>query len=82
MFYRTVLLLLKMVVEYCQCVDDIPSVAPDLLTRLVDLLKVSHYNYLANFPEGNCSKICLKWLLSKRPQIGVQDQSLLTAGQK
>ena len=35
------LLLLKMVVEYCQCVDDIPSVAPDLLTRLVDLLKVS-----------------------------------------
>ena len=45
------LLLLKMVVEYCQCVDDIPSVAPDLLTRLVDLLKVSHYNYLASFPE-------------------------------
>ena len=27
-------------VEYCQCVDDIPTAAPDLLTRLVDLLKV------------------------------------------
>ncbi|CAG2224244.1 VPS54 [Mytilus edulis] len=36
----TVLLLLKMMVEYCQCVDDIPSAAPDLLTRLVDLLKI------------------------------------------
>ena len=45
------LLLLKMIVEYCQCVDDIPSVAPDLLTRLVDLLKVSLYEYLASFPE-------------------------------
>ena len=42
-----------MVVEYCQCVDDIPSVAPDLLTRLVDLLKVSLYNYLASFPQKN-----------------------------
>ncbi|XP_052766804.1 vacuolar protein sorting-associated protein 54-like [Mya arenaria] len=36
----TVLMLLKMVVEYCQCADDIPSVASDLLTRLVDLLKM------------------------------------------
>ncbi|KAL3873549.1 hypothetical protein ACJMK2_036648 [Sinanodonta woodiana] len=35
----TVLMLLKMIVEYCQIVDDIPSVAPDLLTRLIDLLK-------------------------------------------
>lgn len=33
-------MLLKMMVEYCQCVDDIPSAAPDLLTRLVELLKV------------------------------------------
>ncbi|KAK7506845.1 hypothetical protein BaRGS_00001696 [Batillaria attramentaria] len=36
----TVLMLVKMVVEYCQCVTDIPTAAPDLLTRLVDLLKV------------------------------------------
>ncbi|XP_041352361.1 vacuolar protein sorting-associated protein 54-like [Gigantopelta aegis] len=35
----TVLLLLKMVVEYCQCLNDIPTAAPDLLTRLIDLLK-------------------------------------------
>lgn len=36
----TVLMLIKMVMEYCQCVTDIPNSAPDLLTRLVDLLKV------------------------------------------
>ncbi|XP_045182088.2 vacuolar protein sorting-associated protein 54-like [Mercenaria mercenaria] len=36
----TVLLLLKMVIEYCQCADDIPAVSADLLTRLVDLLKI------------------------------------------
>lgn len=39
--FRTVLMLVKMVVEYCQCVTDIPSATPELLTRLVDLLKVS-----------------------------------------
>ncbi|XP_062586622.1 vacuolar protein sorting-associated protein 54-like isoform X2 [Saccostrea cucullata] len=36
----TVLMLLKMMVEYCQCVNDIPSAAPDLLSRLVDLFKI------------------------------------------
>ncbi|XP_071079341.1 vacuolar protein sorting-associated protein 54-like [Haliotis cracherodii] len=35
----TVLMLIKMVVEYCQCLNDIPTAAPDLLTRLIDLLK-------------------------------------------
>ncbi|KAH9492137.1 Vacuolar protein sorting-associated protein 54 [Bulinus truncatus] len=36
----TVLMLVKMMVEYCQCVIDIPTATPDLLTRLVDLLKM------------------------------------------
>ncbi|XP_055878405.1 vacuolar protein sorting-associated protein 54-like [Biomphalaria glabrata] len=36
----TVLMLVKMMVEYCQCVVDIPSATPDLLTRLIDLLKM------------------------------------------
>ena len=34
-------MLIKMMVEYCQCVRDIPSATPDLLTRLIDLLKVN-----------------------------------------
>jgi hypothetical protein len=48
---RTVLLLLKMVVEYCQCVDDIPSASPDILTRLIELLKVGHW---LTFRPGSC----------------------------
>ncbi|XP_033735707.1 vacuolar protein sorting-associated protein 54-like [Pecten maximus] len=36
----TVLMLFKMMVEYCQCVDDIPTAAPDLLTRLIELIKI------------------------------------------
>lgn len=36
----TVLMLMKMMVEYCQCVDNIPSAAPDLMSRLVDLFKI------------------------------------------
>ncbi|CAL1541636.1 unnamed protein product [Lymnaea stagnalis] len=36
----TVLMLVKMMVEYCQCVVDIPTATPDLLTRLIDLLKM------------------------------------------
>ncbi|XP_034083576.1 LOW QUALITY PROTEIN: vacuolar protein sorting-associated protein 54 [Gymnodraco acuticeps] len=38
----TVLLLIRIFLEYCQCVNDIPSIATDMLTRLSDLLK--HFN--------------------------------------
>ncbi len=34
-------MLLKMVVEYCNCVEDLPAAAPDILSRLVELLKVT-----------------------------------------
>ncbi|XP_075452249.1 vacuolar protein sorting-associated protein 54 isoform X2 [Ascaphus truei] len=35
----TVLLLIRIILEYCSCVDDIPSITTDMLTRLSDLLK-------------------------------------------
>ncbi|KAM4771510.1 vacuolar protein sorting-associated protein 54 [Rhinophrynus dorsalis] len=35
----TVLLLIRIIFEYCSCVDDIPSVTTDMLTRLSELLK-------------------------------------------
>ncbi|XP_060221177.1 vacuolar protein sorting-associated protein 54 isoform X2 [Meriones unguiculatus] len=38
----TVLLLIRIILEYCQCVDNIPSVTTDMLTRLTDLLKCVH----------------------------------------
>uniref|UniRef100_A0A3Q2Q5P0 Vacuolar protein sorting-associated protein 54 n=2 Tax=Fundulus heteroclitus TaxID=8078 RepID=A0A3Q2Q5P0_FUNHE len=38
----TVLLLIRIFLEYCQCVKDIPSITTDMLTRLSDLLK--HFN--------------------------------------
>jgi len=36
-------MLLKIVIEYCQIITDIPSVAPEVLNRLVELLKVTHF---------------------------------------
>ncbi|KAJ8002149.1 hypothetical protein DPEC_G00176820 [Dallia pectoralis] len=38
----TVLILIRIFLEYCHCVNDIPSIATDMLTRLSDLLK--HFN--------------------------------------
>ncbi|XP_058880418.1 vacuolar protein sorting-associated protein 54-like isoform X3 [Acipenser ruthenus] len=35
----TVLLLIRIFLEYCQCVDDIPSIITDMLTRLSELIK-------------------------------------------
>ncbi|XP_054714166.1 vacuolar protein sorting-associated protein 54-like [Uloborus diversus] len=35
----TALMLLKMVIEYCQCAEKVPLLANDLANRLVDLLK-------------------------------------------
>ena len=42
-------MLMKMVGEYCQCVDDIPSAIPDILTRLVELLKVNMMKNILSF---------------------------------
>ncbi|KAL7991338.1 hypothetical protein Chor_015594 [Crotalus horridus] len=39
----TVLLLIRIILEYCQCVDNIPSIVTDMLTRLSDLLKLIVY---------------------------------------
>ena len=35
----TVLLLMRMMADYCKCIRDIPSTAPEVLTKLVELLK-------------------------------------------
>lgn len=49
----TVLLLIRIFLEYCQCVNDIPSISTDMLTRLSDLLKVTtHHPLCGNSLEG------------------------------
>ena len=40
-FYRTVLLLVNMLVDYCQCVDDTPMLVTDIMNKLFETLKVS-----------------------------------------
>ncbi|KAG8190353.1 hypothetical protein JTE90_022002 [Oedothorax gibbosus] len=35
----TALMLLKMVIEYCHCAEELPMLAPDLTSRIVELLK-------------------------------------------
>ena len=40
-FFRTLLLVIKMIVEYCQCVDDAPMLTAEILTKLCEILKVS-----------------------------------------
>ncbi|KAJ6650796.1 hypothetical protein lerEdw1_003961 [Lerista edwardsae] len=47
----TVLLLIRIILEYCQCVDNIPSITTDMLTRLSDLLKV-HVSLIACQMQG------------------------------
>ena len=42
--------------------------------------KVKRYMYIQFYPF--ISKTCVKWLISKRPKIGFQDQLLFNAGQK
>jgi len=42
-------MLLKMVVEYCQLASDIPAAAPEILNRLIELLKVSLFCWFFYF---------------------------------
>ena len=41
-YCRTVLLLVNMLVEYCQCVDDTPMLVTDIMNKLFEILKVSN----------------------------------------
>ncbi len=43
--FRIVLLLIKMVMEYCSCADDLPMLITDVLSKLVEILKVTHWAY-------------------------------------
>ena len=71
----TLLLVIKIVVEYCQCVMDIPVMSKDILTKTVENLK--HFN------EGTChlvlkagaiKNIGLKTITAKH--LGIASQSL------
>ena len=71
----TLLLVIKIVVEYCQCVSDLPVMSKDILTKTVENLKT--------FNEGTCQlvlmagaikNIGLKTITAKH--LGVASQSL------
>ena len=40
-FPRTVLLLVKVLVEYCHYADSLPVLINEVMTKLIDLIKVS-----------------------------------------
>jgi len=71
----TVLLVMKMVVEYCNCLSDVPGMSTDILTKIVENLKV--------FNETSCQLILcagalrnigLKTITAKH--LGVASQSM------
>jgi len=33
-------MLMKIIAEYCQCIDDVPMLVTDVMTRLCEVLKV------------------------------------------
>lgn len=49
LFCRTVLLLVNMLVEYCQCVDDTPMLVTDIMNKLFETLKVTFFALLSLF---------------------------------
>ena len=40
-YCRSVQMLLKMLLEYCTCLEDLPKSAPDILNKLIEIIKVS-----------------------------------------
>uniref|UniRef100_A0A3Q3NCK9 Vacuolar protein sorting-associated protein 54 n=1 Tax=Mastacembelus armatus TaxID=205130 RepID=A0A3Q3NCK9_9TELE len=65
----TVLLLIRIFLEYCQCVNDIPSVATDMLTRLSDLLKVRTSTNPHTSTLGAATSRCLQLVVHYIPII-------------
>ena len=40
---RIVPLLVKIVLEYCQCADDLPNLVSEVMSKLIDTLKVGPF---------------------------------------
>ena len=71
----TLLLVIKMIVEYCQCVVDIPVMSKDILTKTVENLK--HFNETTCqlvLRAGAMKNIGLKSITAKH--LGVASQTL------
>ncbi|XP_064181238.1 vacuolar protein sorting-associated protein 54 [Anguilla rostrata] len=76
----TVLLLIRIFLEYCQCVNDIPSIATDMLTRLSDLLK--HFNSRSCqlvLGAGALQVVGLKTITTKNLGMSLTSASVRTA---
>lgn len=41
-------MMIRMITEYCNCADDLPMLATDILSKLIDLLKVNTPNRLTS----------------------------------
>uniref|UniRef100_A0A2K6JPF9 Vacuolar protein sorting-associated protein 54 n=1 Tax=Rhinopithecus bieti TaxID=61621 RepID=A0A2K6JPF9_RHIBE len=65
----TVLLLIRIILEYCQCVDNIPSVTTDMLTRLSDLLKYFNSRSCQLVLGAALSSRCLQLIVHYIPVI-------------
>ena len=46
---RIVPLLVKIVLEYCQCADDLPNLVSEVMSKLIEVLKVLLYESLSFF---------------------------------
>ena len=55
---RVMLLLIKMVMEYCQCTDDLPMLVTEVLGKLVDMMKV-RVRVCVESKEALCTHIFL-----------------------
>ena len=52
---NAVIVLIRMIVEYCECAQQIKTLSPDLLTRLLDLLKLFNSRTAHLVLGGRCS---------------------------
>ena len=61
------LLLVNMLVEYCQCVDDTPMLVTDIMNKLFETLKVRVIYFI---PLNEKKNSCHKTAVSSTPLFG------------
>ena len=51
--------MIRMITEYCNCADDLPMLATDILSKLIDLLKVNTNSFcLLSVDYVLCVYVC------------------------
>ena len=74
------LLLIKIVLEYCQCADDLPMLVTEVLMKMIDMLKVGLDHVVGKGSSPTFTSLCMYMYMSIQSFNNRTHELVLRAG--